>query len=263
MTKTEQARAFLDAINETNSQLIYSWEVNRWLHEAEVRLFNEIFWPLEKARTTLEMPPFAFESSRVTAECLRAFQKAPVLTTTATGYLSCPADLFRLNEMFALIDPTCGTSQDNLVAVQWQQLQQLGNRQRNSLAGPVWDDKLSPERYRVFYFNETAPYPGAVPTGQPAVAQQLGYRLLPRRQYTVQLRYLFAPPPGAVEAFPSEAQFAGNPDYQGAVADIQSLMPAFLHQTIVQWAVMLYNKALPDLGQYQAESAKLTPPTLP
>lgn len=245
MTASQMYQRFLLKINESFSFNLFTWEAAEWLSQAQTELYRALtYYPSQKPQID-GRPQNEFQDSLYTAEALAPFQRSRggssdpsgKYQTDQLGFLAQPDDFDQLTSLLAFIDTSCSTS----VPVPAVRDVELAQVLRNAFARPVWGDSTRIYPYAPIHTFETA-------SGVP------GWRIYPKRQYDVDLRYLTMPPEIYIKNTTFEtANYSGALNFVSVLTDSDSKFPERWHEEIVTRGIRLFEKSLPD---YNAEAAE-------
>jgi hypothetical protein len=245
MTATEMALMFLEQTGMTNGFAITSGEIAGWLNKAIMEAYDHWVYPVDQKRALQDMPRYSNESEAETVELLAPFKRAATLPSSPNGFVAFPNDFAYLTAVGVELG-TCDPPQHIPVVP-------LSDNQAFEIARDPFDAPY----YSGTGFN---PLVDVLRYRRETLTGVNGLRVLPRQQWNVTLLYLKLPT--VVQIANNTGFFAWELPYQPSLlvpsivtADVNSDYPAWYHPKIVDRAVMLFTKSVPDLNQLGAERA--------
>lgn len=247
MTATEMYDAFMRGTSLSGYFAIPSWDVAKYLNQAQRALFNKLFYPEGTKSALASVPMQAYQSDFKFAEDLAPFRvSSSELTTTRNGFLQYPNELVRITDVMISKTSYANLCEDENPESNYVRCRFLRDMERagvgeNVFTRPTWNsnDPVFRNRPRFMLDKE-----GGV----------LGIRVLPKGRYYVIVKYLTMPPDIQIENPAIEMsipEWTANPAFVTVSSDVNCLFPADRHQEIVSMALAIFFKDRSD-----PESAK-------
>lgn len=228
---------FLDRINQSYSNQLYTWQVARWLNVAQEALFKRYYYNMQQKASNSSTPPNTMEDSVMTTDLFAPFKRKQVQPTDVKGFVAFSA----LGEVYAHITdvllekPAGDCSSDRWVGAKLMVEEQYSAVQGDVFAAPYWNQPKRITRYNPWYVFENA-----------GANSLTGIRIIPEGQYTVQVRYLVMPSAIAIQNSAYDADDSAYVGYVTTPADIDSRFPVTMHKEIVAEAVSQFLKSVSD-----------------
>lgn len=250
MTATEMATNFLLQLNMTNTNQVLSWEVARFLNQAQDYYYYAALTKMQPP--TNGRQPAANNPDDITSQqdLIFPFIKTIDVVTNVKGAFVMPADLNKIESVLVWVPNKCDTG--NLLPVTEMTENQLGNTLNDAFAAP----KLRSKQAHNFLADDVY-YLRTNINGTRAI------RIYPQGVHDVRFTYFRQPAAIAINntspssPFYSETVlYSTNPKYIATSADANCEFPAMYHKSIVERALAQFSLSVPDYAQYGAENAR-------
>lgn len=243
-TATEMYDRFLLAINESGNDSVLTWEVAKYLNQAQIQLYNELIYPLNHIERDLrgQAPFVVSEENLYNADILSPFRRTTEGTSSVDGKVLRPADAEYVISVSAKAvgETVCGVNADldGFYEVEYLRENEWSAKQNNSFTKP----KYSTNGFSQLYYSQFRRSTGE------------WIDLLPKIQYEYRIAYYKLPVDIVIANTSLEtSEYSGLPNYENNPTDVDCEFRQAQQDDIIRRAVVAFGASTGNYNAMQSD----------